>query len=191
MGNFKNFKNSSYNIWERECVRRKTWECGTVLLASCDTESNKNSPRRTWGYRGPVRPGKLRQEVVSLSAPGERRNSTFGSFSSASSSPWCWSPSPSPSDTWYDWWRPSVGGRDWLVWRTVLASHHFRLCLNKTVQSCPADPGGGGEGDEEGDIKYKMLLGGRYRNFNGKINMIRIFNLLHLRVQSSPVPPVT
>ena len=31
----------------------------------------------------------------------------------------------------------------------------------------------------EGDIiKYKMVLGERYRNFNGKISMIRIFNLL-------------
>ena len=36
----------------------------------------------------------------------------------------------------------------------------------------------------EGDIiKYKMVLGERYRNFNGKISMIRIFNLLRLRDQ--------
>ena len=137
--------------------------------------TQKNSPRKTWGYRHPVRPGKWRQEAVSVCEPEERRNSTFGSFSSVSSSPLCWSPSPSPSDTWYDWWRLSAGGRDWLVWRTVLAGQ----VITSDLEFKQNTTGGSGVVEVEGDIiKYKMVLGERYRNFNGKISMIRIFNLL-------------
>ena len=50
--------------------------------------------------------------------------------------------------------------------------------LNKTLP-VPCTTGGSGVVEVEGDIiKYKMVLGERYRNFNGKISMIRIFNLL-------------